>query len=393
MNFYIMTLFPEMVMDGLHTSIIGRAVNNGLLSIEAVNIRDYAFNKHNSVDDYPYGGGAGMLMQAEPVYQCYRALEERIGKKPRVVYLSPQGKTFHQEMAEEFAKEEELVQAKVEENNQYEDMKKRIKYMYENGNVQFIEILLESQTIADFLNKAEYISTISEYDRDMLDEFQAVVEDVEQQEAEIQKEYDEMGDMQDELISKQEEVSTLVSEKEAQISELDSQLGDTNAKLAELEEAAAAAQRKQSESSSGYVPNGGGGSVITGNGTFTHPCPGYTYISSYFGYREQPIPGASTNHKGMDFAAGTGTPIYAAASGTVVFAAYSGNAGNMITINHGNGLTTTYMHCNQIFVSSGQSVGKGQNIATVGSTGNSSGPHLHFQVEQGGVPVNPQNYF
>ena len=109
MNFYIMTLFPEMVMDGLHTSIIGRAVNNSLLSIEAVNIRDYAFNKHNSVDDYPYGGGAGMLMQAEPVYQCYRALEERIGKKPRVVYLSPQGKTFHQEMAEEFAKEEELV--------------------------------------------------------------------------------------------------------------------------------------------------------------------------------------------------------------------------------------------------------------------------------------------
>ena len=71
MNFYIMTLFPEMVMDGLHTSIIGRAVNSGLLHIEAVNIRDYAFNKHNSVDDYPYGGGAGMLMQAEPVYQCY----------------------------------------------------------------------------------------------------------------------------------------------------------------------------------------------------------------------------------------------------------------------------------------------------------------------------------
>ena len=109
MNFYIMTLFPEMVMDGLHTSIIGRAVNSGLLHIEAVNIRDYAFNKHNSVDDYPYGGGAGMLMQAEPVYQCYQALEERIGKKPRVVYLSPQGKIFHQGMAEEFAMEEDLV--------------------------------------------------------------------------------------------------------------------------------------------------------------------------------------------------------------------------------------------------------------------------------------------
>lgn len=109
MQFYIMTLFPEMVMQGLSTSIIGRAVNKGILSIEAVNIRDYAFNKHNSVDDYPYGGGAGMLMQAEPVYQCYRALEEKMNKKPRVVYLSPQGKSFNQTMAEEFAQEEELV--------------------------------------------------------------------------------------------------------------------------------------------------------------------------------------------------------------------------------------------------------------------------------------------
>ncbi len=109
MNFYIMTLFPEMVMEGLNTSIIGRASKNGILNIEAVNIRDYAFNKHQSVDDYPYGGGAGMLMQAEPVYQCYQALRERIKKKPRVIYLSPQGRTFHQQMAEEFAREDDLV--------------------------------------------------------------------------------------------------------------------------------------------------------------------------------------------------------------------------------------------------------------------------------------------
>ena len=109
MNFHILTLFPEMVMDGLNTSIIGRAVNNGLLSIEAVNIRDYAFNKHQSVDDYPYGGGAGMLMQAEPVYQAYQSIAGRLEKQPRVVYLSPQGKTFTQKMAEELAQESELV--------------------------------------------------------------------------------------------------------------------------------------------------------------------------------------------------------------------------------------------------------------------------------------------
>ena len=141
MNFHILTLFPEMVMDGLNTSIIGRAVSAGRLSIEAVNIRDYAFNKHQSVDDYPYGGGAGMLMQAEPVYLAYKAAAEKIcaggeavldgqdaygereqfagrepddrpasGKKrPRVVYLSPQGEVFNQKMAEEMAREEDLI--------------------------------------------------------------------------------------------------------------------------------------------------------------------------------------------------------------------------------------------------------------------------------------------
>lgn len=117
MHFHIMTLFPEMVMAGLGTSITGRAIDRGLLSIDAVNIRDYAFNKHNSVDDYPYGGGAGMLMQAEPVYLTYEAIREKINsregkevsKVPRVIYLSPQGKTFSQEMAEELAKEEDLI--------------------------------------------------------------------------------------------------------------------------------------------------------------------------------------------------------------------------------------------------------------------------------------------
>lgn len=109
MNFHILTLFPQMVLDGLHTSIIGRAMEKGLLSIEALDIRDYAFNKHNTVDDYPYGGGAGMLMQAEPVYLAYEAVAKKVKKRPRVIYLSPQGTTFSQELAEEFAKEEELI--------------------------------------------------------------------------------------------------------------------------------------------------------------------------------------------------------------------------------------------------------------------------------------------
>ena len=108
-RFHILTLFPEMVMDGLNTSIIGRAIDAGLLEINAVNIRDYSTNKHMKVDDYPYGGGAGLVMQPEPVYRAYEDLTKDMKKKPRVVYLTPQGTTFHQEMAKELVKEEELV--------------------------------------------------------------------------------------------------------------------------------------------------------------------------------------------------------------------------------------------------------------------------------------------
>lgn len=115
LNFHILTLFPEMVMQGLHTSILGRAVKSGTISIEAVNIRDYTTNKHGRVDDYTNGGGAGMLMQAQPVFDAYQSVIDHIGqfcgdnKKPRVIYLTPQGRTFCQEMAQELAGEEELV--------------------------------------------------------------------------------------------------------------------------------------------------------------------------------------------------------------------------------------------------------------------------------------------
>ena len=109
MNFHVLTLFPEMIEQGMNTSIIGRAIAGGYLSVDAINIRDYAFNKHQKVDDYPYGGGAGMLMQAEPVYLAYQSIEEKIGYRPRVVYLTPQGSVFNQTMAKDFAKEQDLV--------------------------------------------------------------------------------------------------------------------------------------------------------------------------------------------------------------------------------------------------------------------------------------------
>ena len=109
MNFHVLTLFPDMIRDGFQTSITGRAVEKGLLSLETVNIRDFSVNKHNRVDDYPYGGGAGMVMQAEPVCLAYESVAEKLSEKPRVLYMSPQGKVFDQRMAEELAQEKELV--------------------------------------------------------------------------------------------------------------------------------------------------------------------------------------------------------------------------------------------------------------------------------------------
>ena len=109
MNFYVLTLFPDMIMDGLRTSITGRAMEAGLIHIEAVNIRDFTKDKHKHVDDYPYGGGAGMVMQAEPVYNAYQYLCEKTGKKLKVIYMTPQGRTFTQKVAEEFAVEDDLV--------------------------------------------------------------------------------------------------------------------------------------------------------------------------------------------------------------------------------------------------------------------------------------------
>lgn len=308
--------------------------------------------------------------------------------------------------------EEALVQAKVEENTQYQSMKKRIKYMYENGNSQVIELLMESENIGEFLNKAEYISQISEYDRDMLDEFQAVVKEVEAEEAALQTEYEELEVLRDDLLVKQSNLESLLSEKNLQISDLEKQIGDNAALLQDLiaqaeaerlkqeqaaAAAAAAAQQAAQQQAAQNSGNSGSGSsyvppvidnVVSGNGQFTNPCPA-GYVSSTFGYRDFD----SSFHKGLDLAAPEGTPTYAAADGVVLIAGWSDSAGNWIVIDHGNGFVGKYMHHSGLLVSAGQTVTKGQPIGLVGNTGNSFGAHLHFQLELNGAPVDPQAYF
>ena len=139
MKYHVLTLFPEMIMQGLGVSIIGRAMEKGLLELEAVNIRDYANNKHNKVDDYPYGGGAGMVMQAAPVYGAYEAVKEKIGYAPRVVYLTPQGEVFNQQLAKELAKEDDLV--------------------FLCGHYEGIDERVLEEVVTDFVSIGDYVLT------------------------------------------------------------------------------------------------------------------------------------------------------------------------------------------------------------------------------------------
>ena len=298
--------------------------------------------------------------------------------------------------------ETELVTAKANEDDQYQTMKLRIKYMYENGSNEFLEILMEANSIADLLNKAEYINKISKCDRELLVEYEDTRKDVENRENALKKEYAELENLQDELAGEQANVEKLLADKNIQIDNLTSEISSNADKLkqpikeAEATAAAQAAQAAaaaQASASSGTSSSGNTSSnaSATGTGSLTHPVPGAA-ITSGFGGRVAPTAGATTGHDGIDYGAGYGAAVYAADSGTVITAQYNSARGNYIVINHGNGMQTWYQHLSSMSVTVGQTVARGQVIGNVGTTGISTGPHLHFEVHVGGVPVNPLNY-
>lgn len=304
-----------------------------------------------------------------------------------------------QKRAEIDETEQELIMARVDENEQYKSMKLRIRYMYENGNVNLMEIFLESDGLADFFHKAEYIKQMSEYDRKKLDEFQLTVKTVEEKEVALQAEYDDLAVLQDSLAKQRKEAENLLATKSSELAKLQADLDGIKKQIKDAEDEEK--KRQEAPSSSGNASNSGNGGgsqvtvkppVVSGNGYFTHPCPGMSYQSSYFGEIRYGI-GDERPHKGHDYAAPAGTPIYAAAAGEVIIAGYSSSAGNWVVIDHGDGLTTKYMHMYRTpLVSVGQQVVKGQHIGGVGTTGQSTGNHLHFQVEEYGKPVDPSKY-
>ena len=312
-------------------------------------------------------------------------------------------KIVHKEADIETAKQE-LEAAKAVEADQYEAMKLRIKYMYERGKTNYLDMLLQSKDLVQLMNRAEYVQQIAEYDRKKLYEYEDTRREVAAHEQQLNQEHEELLLLQEQTEAKQQSVETLLAQKNQELKNFESRIHaaqgqisayekDIQAQENKVKQLEAEIKRKEEEAKKAAEAAGQKYNTVSlGNIKFIWPCPASSRITSAFGSRTSPTAGASSNHQGIDIGAASGSGILAAASGTVVIATYSYSAGNYIMINHGGGVYTVYMHCSQLLASEGQDVIQGQTIAKVGSTGYSTGPHLHFGIRANGQYVNPSNY-
>lgn len=289
---------------------------------------------------------------------------------------------------------DELAGAKEREAQQYADMKVRIQFMYENGQTSYLEALLSSRNISEFLNSADYIAQIQSYDRQKLTEYQDSVESIVNLEAQLEQEYTDLEALKSTVESNKATVAAMMRQKESELADISGDIEDAQsdadyyaAEIQAQEELIAAIKRAEAEKAAAGVEE----HPYTG-GAFRWPCPSSTRVTSDYGTRVSPMSGASSNHKGIDIGASAGADIIAAADGTVTAASYSSAAGNYVMIDHGGGLYTVYMHASSLLVSPGQTVSAGDVIAKVGSTGISTGSHLHFGVSLNGSYVSPWSY-
>ena len=283
----------------------------------------------------------------------------------------------------------QLKAAQEAQEKQYMAMMERIQMVYESGNKRYLDILLTASSMTDMLNKTEYISQVSLYDHNVLEELKAAKEQVANIKQKLEKDLENNKAMQEEVSRQKETREILVQEKSAQVALYDKSIAGQKEEVAkymkaeaEAEAIIAAAENNASNSST---------STYTG-GIFTWPVPSSNRITSYFGGRDAPVAGASTYHKGIDIACNMGDPIVAASDGTVIVSTYNYAEGNYICIDHGGGVVTLYMHNSQLLVSVGETVTAGQTIAAAGSTGYSNGPHCHFGVRIDGVYMDPLGY-
>lgn len=334
---------------------------------------------------------------------------------------------------------EVLAQAKEDERTQYKNMKVRIQYMYENSRTSYVEQLISAGSFSEFISIVEYIREMSAYDRAMLEKYQKAQESVTVAKEELEKEKSELEEMQKQVEEEKQAVQTLLSAKESELVSVNQDLKEASSQadayaaeieaqndiIAQIQQAEAAkkaarekakaeaeakakaeaeAKAKAEQENTTEMP-GEEETESTENtseeplpedtyngGAFSWPCPSSTRVTSEYGQRISPTAGASSNHKGIDIGASYEADIVAAADGTVVFSGYSNTGGNYVMIDHGGSLYTVYMHASSLCVEKGATVTRGQVIAKVGSTGISTGNHLHFGVSLNGSYVSPWNY-
>lgn len=290
-------------------------------------------------------------------------------------------------------KETELALAQEECEKQFDSFKNRARIMYENGPSTYIEILFSSGSFSEFMSSIEIIKNLLDYDNRILEERKAAREEIAAQKTEIETIKNDqetrrqtLSQMQSTLETKRASQSAVISQLESREETVRRQVEEQvaeEARIQSLINQALAAQKTSAQSASASV---------SGTGTMQWPCPSTNRLTSRFATRQHPIDGVTKMHNGIDIAGGYGADIIAADSGMVLFSGNSSSYGKYIVISHGGSLTTLYAHCSQLLVSAGATVSRGQTIAKVGSTGKSTGPHLHFEVSLNGSRQDPLSY-
>ena len=297
----------------------------------------------------------------------------------------------------------EIETLKVEMSEREEGLNERLRAMYKNGSIGYLEILLGSGSISEFLNNVEMIQRIYKNDQETLATMEEQHGVLEGKQVKLETEKAELDEQRAEEAAKQAELEESQAELQARLEALNAEADAITAEI-QARQAALEAQREeerrqqeQQQQESGddsESSESGGGQTYEDydGGTMGWPCDS-RLITSEFGFRIHPLTGIWTGHTGIDIGCNMYAPIYAAEAGTVILAEEYGGYGNAIVIDHGNGLTTLYGHNEELYVSVGQQVSRGETIAGAGSTGWSTGPHLHFEVRVNGDYVDPMGYF
>jgi len=334
------------------------------------------------------------------VVEQKRAMDERNTYTLQQIQLNSDEIELYDEMIAD--KELELINAQELEQQQLERYRSRVRAMEENGNLNYFAMIFKANNLGEMLTAMDDIGEIMENDQNLKDAYTKARENTEEVKQEyeayrkdIEAKQEVLREEQKELEKDIEEATQIILDLEKDLenkqAEFDAISAEEDAANAAIDKLVAQLEAEKAAAAVGYAGTVSGGA--SGTGSFVFPVASYVYISSRFGMRVHPITGEYKSHTGMDIASNQGTAVYACDAGTVVLASWNGGYGNCIMIDHGNGYKTLYGHLSVISVSNGQTVSQGETIGQVGSTGNSTGPHLHLEVYKNGSRIDPEQFY